>query len=246
MSSTGTASFAGPVEHGQFDKWFKPVPAWVDRRGGILLEEGARARASEHSCVRGRHHCARRRCLSVVGFVPTTIRECISVTSHDAFFQEKQPAAVLKHAVLAEYTRVFASMVGSRDRSLPIWMIDAYAGAGAYESPNPEQENPDGSPLVVLKMAEKMASSRDIRCVFIEHEPGIAAALRQNVAPFQASGRSVTVLEGPVESQLQAAWNLVIAAYCPPQAIPRGKTTERRRANAKGAGSPRRRRRSRS
>lgn len=131
------------------------------------------------------------------------------MTSHDDFFQEKQPAAVLKHAVLAEYTRVFASMVGSRDPSLPIWMIDAYAGAGAYESPNPEQKNPDGSPLVVLKMAEKMASSRDIRCVFIEQEPGIAAALRTNVAPFQASGRPVTVLEGSVESQLQAAWNVV-------------------------------------
>lgn len=131
------------------------------------------------------------------------------MTSHDSFFQEKQPAAVLKHAVLAEYTGVFASMVGSRDRSLPIWVIDAYAGAGTYESPNPELENPDGSPLVVLKMAEKMASSRDIRCVFIEQRPGIAAVLRSNVAPFQASGRQVTVLEGSVESQLQAAWTLV-------------------------------------
>ncbi len=72
------------------------------------------------------------------------------MTSHDDFFQKKKPAAVLKHKLLAEYTRVFASMVGSRGRGA-IWIIDGYAGAGAYEDENASR----GSRLVVLERTRR-------------------------------------------------------------------------------------------
>ncbi|WP_206079723.1 hypothetical protein [Propioniciclava coleopterorum] len=80
------------------------------------------------------------------------------MTRHEGFFQQRQPAAVLKHALLREYTKVFASTVGSQDRARPVWVIDGYAGAGAYEEPDPEGTHPDGSPLIVLKMAEGFQS----------------------------------------------------------------------------------------
>lgn len=130
------------------------------------------------------------------------------MTNHDDFFQQQQPAAVLKHALLREYTKVFASAVGSADPMRPIWVIDGYAGAGAYASPDPEGSHPDGSPLVVLKMAVA-TPGRDIRCVFIEADDKIAAQLMQNVRPFIKRGRDVTVLTGTVEQRLGDAWQLV-------------------------------------
>lgn len=130
------------------------------------------------------------------------------MTSNDDFFQEQQPAAVLKHALLREYTKVFASAVGSSEPTRPIWVVDGYAGAGAYASPDPEGVNPDGSPLVLLKMAAA-TQKRDIRCIFIEADPKIVAALNRNVRPFVDRGRYVEVLPGTVEERLGDAWALV-------------------------------------
>lgn len=130
------------------------------------------------------------------------------MTNHEEFFQKKQPAAVLKHAVLGEYVKVFASMVGSRRSDLPIWVIDGYAGAGAYETDDPEGENADGSPLVLLKMAQK-TPGRDIRSIFIEASPKAARSLATSVAPFRESGQPVYVMAGEVEERIQEAWTLV-------------------------------------
>ena len=130
------------------------------------------------------------------------------MTNHDEFFQRKLPAAVLKHAVLGEYVKVFASMVGSGRSPSPIWVIDGYAGAGAYETDDPEGENADGSPLVLLKMAEK-TPGRDIRSIFIEADRKAALSLAANVAPFSAMGRRVHVMAGEVEDKIQEAWALV-------------------------------------
>lgn len=130
------------------------------------------------------------------------------MTKHDDFFQQQQPAAVLKHALLREYTKVFASAVGSSEPTRPIWVVDGYAGAGAYASADPEGANPDGSPLVVLRMAAA-TPTRDIRCIFIEANPGIAVQLTKNVSPFVERGRYVAVLPGTVEERLGDAWALV-------------------------------------
>lgn len=131
------------------------------------------------------------------------------MTSHDSFFQQKQPAAVLKHALLREYTKVFASAVGSQDRSRPVWVIDGYAGAGAYEEPDPEGAHPDGSPLIVLKMAEEFQGKQVIETVFIESDLDAVRALDQNVAPFRDRGLSATILNGTVEERLPTAWAAV-------------------------------------
>jgi hypothetical protein len=55
-----------------------------------------------------------------------------SVTANDDFFRGRKPAAVLKHALLAEYLTVFTSMLGSRYRGRPLWLLDSYAGPGMY------------------------------------------------------------------------------------------------------------------
>lgn len=128
------------------------------------------------------------------------------MTSHDDFFQEKKPAAVLKHKLLAEYTRVFASMVGSRVRG-PIWVIDGYAGAGAYEG-NDGAITAEGSPLVVLRSTGGLRD-RDVRAVFIESDPALAAQLGFNVEPFRQQGRQVEVLCGDVGAHINQAWMLV-------------------------------------
>lgn len=131
------------------------------------------------------------------------------MTSHDSFFQQRQPAAVLKHALLREYTKVFASAVGSQDRSRPVWVIDGYAGTGAYEEPNPEGAHPDGSPLIVLKMAEEFQDKQVIKTILIESDPQAVRALDRNVAPFRDRGLSATILHGTVEERLPAAWATV-------------------------------------
>lgn len=51
------------------------------------------------------------------------------MAANDSFFQERKPAAVLKHAVLAEYFNVFCAMVGGSFAG-PVWLVDGYAGPG--------------------------------------------------------------------------------------------------------------------
>lgn len=128
------------------------------------------------------------------------------MTRHEGFFQQRQPAAVLKHALLREYTKVFASTVGSQDRARPVWVIDGYAGAGAYEEPDPEGTHPDGSPLIVLKMAEGFQSKRVIKSIFIESDAAAVEALNQNVTAFRQRGLSASILHGTVEDQMPSAW----------------------------------------
>ncbi len=130
------------------------------------------------------------------------------MTRNEEFFQGKQPAAVLKHALLKEYVTVFASVVGSQRPRRPIWVIDGYAGAGAYEDPDPEGQNADGSPLVLLKAAQGL-TKRDVRGIFIEAKPEIAAQLERNVAPYQIRKQAATVLKGTAEERLPEALDLV-------------------------------------
>ncbi len=135
------------------------------------------------------------------------------MAANDSFFQRKQPAAVLKHAVLGEYFSVFSAMVGAK-ASGPVWLIDGYAGPGAYEA-DTEGELVIGSPIVALEIADKAAgwkSPRDIRCAFIEQKPDYLKKLQENVKPFQDRGRHALLLGGEVGDQLPKAWEEVGAS----------------------------------
>lgn len=154
------------------------------------------------------------------------------MTTNDSFFQQKQPAAVLKHALLREYAKVFASAVGSRDRSRPVWVVDAYAGAGAYEEADPEGIHPDGSPLILLKMAESFARTQKINGIFIESNEHAASTLETNTQVFRERGLDVTVLQGDVEDRLPEAWMRIggdpVVTFLDPfgVAMGRGKMTD--------------------
>jgi len=135
------------------------------------------------------------------------------MTSNDGFFQKQQPAAVLKHAVLAEYCHVFTSMVGSWHNG-PIWLIDGYAGPGSYDPCDDEAQPIPGSPIVAMKLAETWHKNqiRDLRCAFIEHNAQFARLLQEKIVPFQQQGLTAVVLEGSVDEQLPAAWRRVAGA----------------------------------
>lgn len=130
------------------------------------------------------------------------------MTANDRFFQELQPAAVLKHSVLAEYCTVFTSMIGRRFPG-PIWLIDGYAGPGFYTSTEPGGQPIAGSPVVAMRIAAKWKGTRDLRCVFIEADPRYAAELASNVQPYEQSGLVPIVLAGPVQDRLRDAWEHV-------------------------------------
>lgn len=130
------------------------------------------------------------------------------MTANDRFFQELQPAAVLKHSVLAEYCTVFTSMIGRRFPGT-IWLIDGYAGPGFYTSTEPGGQPIAGSPVVAMRIAAKWKGTRDLRCVFIEADPRYAAELASNVQPYEQSGLVPIVLAGPVQDRLRDAWEHV-------------------------------------
>lgn len=132
------------------------------------------------------------------------------MTANDSFFQKKKPAAVLKHAVLAEYFSVFCAMVGGPSTG-PVWLVDGYAGPGTYEADD-DGGHVVGSPMVALEIAEKAAqwkSPRDIRCAFIEQKGSYLKKLEANVRPFRDRGRHVLLLGGEVQEQLPRAWEEV-------------------------------------
>lgn len=102
------------------------------------------------------------------------------MTEHADFFQAVKPAAVLKHAVLEGYVKVFTTMTGSTG-SGTVWVVDAYAGPGEYAQDGDEPAVP-GSPRIVCDLAESLAGSgRRLRGIFIEQKRTYAAQLRSVV-----------------------------------------------------------------
>lgn len=133
------------------------------------------------------------------------------MSQHDDFFQRQKPAAVLKHAVLDEYLNVFATMVGQPTE--PLWLIDGYAGPGAYAADEDGEEVP-GSPLVALRIAEMMSTrtgnaQRRISCAFIEREAKLFVALEQNIEPYRKRGLPIVASLGDVSDHLASVWKEV-------------------------------------
>lgn len=105
------------------------------------------------------------------------------MTKHRNFFQEQKPAAVLKHALLKEYTTVFIAMIGSRGRGHKIWMIDGYAGPGEYAADAESSRVIPGSPSIALDLAK---ANLNLRFIFVEKEHRHAASLARLVKSRQA------------------------------------------------------------
>lgn len=139
------------------------------------------------------------------------------MTKNDDFFQSKKPAAVLKHSVLREYLSVFAGMVGSWHRG-PIWLVDGYAGPGAYDSTPEDAERVLGSPLVALEVAAGAVtwkSPREVRCVFVESKRALAQKLLLNIEdshPRIFEDERAFVIHGTISDQLSRVQALVDGA----------------------------------
>ncbi len=69
------------------------------------------------------------------------------------FFEERQGAAVLKHAILEQYLPLFVAKPGKFAPEHRVAYVDAYAGAGVYDSGEP------GSPALAVATTERRNAS---------------------------------------------------------------------------------------
>jgi hypothetical protein len=106
------------------------------------------------------------------------------------FFVSKKAAAVLKHAVLEQYLVPFAAKVGRFARDNRVVYIDGYAGPGRYE------DKTEGSPALVIKQADTVASYRTLECLFVERRRSDFARLQELVQEAQATGINCDAYRG--------------------------------------------------
>lgn len=91
---------------------------------------------------------------------------CDSMTrAPQAFFKERQPAAVLKHGILGRYLQPFASKTGMTAPGRRVVYLDGYAGPGTYDDGTP------GSPALAEQTAKKIAGSRELQGIYVEKDP---------------------------------------------------------------------------
>lgn len=129
------------------------------------------------------------------------------MTSHGKHFDNKQAAAVLKHALLANYLMPFATMTSSYSQGNRAWYIDAYAGPGTYERKAGESSGAPGSPLIALGISRTLstfAKPLNLRCIFIEKNAKFAKSLEAIVQAGNFPGEP-SVLKGSAESRLPEA-----------------------------------------
>lgn len=125
----------------------------------------------------------------------------IGVIDHDEFFQERKPAAVVKHGVLRHYFTVFANMLGSRFGE--VWFIDAYAGPGEYKCDDDSPAEP-GSPRILCEIARDGVPKANVRGFFIEPDATYVAELAELVREHGDPGQHI-VRKGTAEQHLQDA-----------------------------------------
>ena len=117
------------------------------------------------------------------------------MTNNANHFDNEQAAAVLKHALLANYLAPFAVMTSGSSDGNRVWFIDAYAGPGRYERQPGESEGKPGSPLIALGIGntiEKIGTTpRHLRCIFIEKDPSYAKLLKGIVVAGNFPGDTV-------------------------------------------------------
>jgi three-Cys-motif partner protein len=114
------------------------------------------------------------------------------------FFDGKQPAAILKHAIMDQYIDPFVGMTGSRSPGGRVAVIDGYAGEGRYES------GEEASPALLMRKARHLIGiKRRLECHFVEGDSASATRLRQ-VIENEGGGLPVSLREGNIEKQLGA------------------------------------------
>lgn len=116
--------------------------------------------------------------------------------STEDFFASPQGAAVMKHAVLGRYIRLFVNKLGSTHAT--VHYLDGYAGPGVYA------DGSGGSPKLAADVAALVEDIRDLRCTFVEKDPAHAAALAELLAQ-QLPG--ATVIEGDLQDHVDAIAN---------------------------------------
>lgn len=120
------------------------------------------------------------------------------MVANDAFFQQPQAAAVLKHGVLSRYTTVYGTMAGTATGQ--VTYFDGYAGPGRYDDGSP------GSPLLVLESARRMGQwGRSVRCFFVEKNRAHAKALRKVLTDEAPAELEWEVRHGDVEDHVDEA-----------------------------------------
>jgi three-Cys-motif partner protein len=112
------------------------------------------------------------------------------------FFGERQPAAVLKHAILERYLPMFMWKTGSTAPGKRVAYVDGFAGPGLYNDGSP------GSPAVAVDTARAIVGkdgSERVDGYLVEENPESCAALR---AFIDEEGLAWTVYQGDVEEHL--------------------------------------------
>jgi len=114
----------------------------------------------------------------------------------DAFFESRQPAAVLKHAVLRNYLTPWAAKVGYSSTEHRVAIADCHAGAGRYADGSP------GSPAIIADLAGQPGlQQRQVEAYFIERDEANYAQL-QTVLEEDAVGIKWQAWQGKVEEHL--------------------------------------------
>jgi hypothetical protein len=114
------------------------------------------------------------------------------------FFAEAKVASLHKLDLLAKYLTPLTYKWGSGWRQ--IWLIDGFAGAGAYG----DGRGQDGSPLIAAKWAAELARKRGfelLRCINVERDDACYASLRRHLAPWK---HIATNLHGEFNDHLDA------------------------------------------
>lgn len=91
----------------------------------------------------------------------------MSIKYRNEFFDEPRDPSRIKLSIYGKYLVPWASKVGSAARESTIWVVDGFAGPGAYQD---EAETP-GSPKLILELARQAIESQAryrIGCAFVE------------------------------------------------------------------------------
>jgi len=111
------------------------------------------------------------------------------------FFETKQAAAILKHAILKRYLHPYAMKTGTNSLNRRVAFVDGYAGEGRYV------DGKEGSPALAMLTARNLAGHRQLECTFVEADPTAFARLT-SVVQAEAGACVVATIAGDISDHL--------------------------------------------
>jgi three-Cys-motif partner protein len=125
----------------------------------------------------------------------------VSPTDGNHFFEEQSETSRRKIEVYGKYLKPLSYKILSRYKRL--WIVDAYAGAGAYD-PDAEGNRAAGSPLIAANFARQhnvnsAKAGKEIRLINVEAHPERFARLEETLMGFRPD---VTNLRGRFQDHL--------------------------------------------